>query len=548
MKRYITIILAVTALAYSTTAQDIGGTIFDPSAMTAMDMANASRVQFGSGSARSAAMAGAFVSLGGDISSMSQNPAGLGFYKRNEITLTPSMSFSNTASSVAKWEKNSTSKFALGNIGIVLKLRESSTGVTAINFGFGYTRTADFNYSISYTSGKGYGASSIANVFAKQLTSQGITSKAINGNYDENDYFRWNAIDPSNWGAILAYMGGLVGDGAGSGRWTRDMISNDAAVQEFSTIHSSGSAGEYNISLGLNVNNKLYIGASIGIPTIKINRDVYYGEQYTYDTKPSLNYRMTHFNYDQQSQIKGAGFNFKLGVIYSPIENLRLGLAIHTPTFYSMTYKYQAGLTSEVFAENNVDDYTLDNKGFIDPPLSNITPTLIDDNSYSWNYTTPTRLMFGASYIFAKRLTLSVDYERDWYNGMRVQNSPYGKHLYDNFFRESFKGSNALRVGAEFRLIPQVALRAGYGLWSGALRDDAAILSSPVIYRTDTIGAGAGIALAKWFTIDLAYQYCNERMTPFLAYYDNDNTNIASTIVDTQVKRHSVLLTLGFRF
>ncbi|MBR2961540.1 MAG: long-chain fatty acid transporter, partial [Alistipes sp.] len=78
MRRYIITILAIAALAYTATAQDIGGTVLSPSAMTAMDMANMSRSSAGLGSARSAAMAGAFVSLGGDVSSMSQNPAGLG--------------------------------------------------------------------------------------------------------------------------------------------------------------------------------------------------------------------------------------------------------------------------------------------------------------------------------------------------------------------------------------------------------------------------------------------------------------------------------------
>ena len=204
---------------------------------------------------------------------------------------------------------------------------------------------------------------------------------------------------------------------------------------------------------------------------------------------------------------------------------------------------------SEVFAENNVDGYELNSKGFIDPPLSSLTPTLVDDGGYSWKYITPTRMMFGASYIFAKRVAVSVDYERDWYNGIRVKNSPYGKHLYDNYFRESFKGSNELRVGVECRVIPQVALRMGYGLWSGALRDSNAILSSPVTHRIDTMSVGAGIALAKWFSIDVAYQFRKEHLTPYMAYYYTDATNdIAANIIDSKIGRHTVLMTLGFRF
>ena len=158
-------------------------------------------------------------------------------------------------------------------------------------------------------------------------------------------------------------------------------------------------------------------------------------------------------------------------------------------------------------------------------------------------------MLFGASYTIGQFAVISVDYERDWYNGIRVKGSPYGKRLFDDFARENYKGSNTLRIGAEVRIIPQLALRAGYGLWSGGLKDKHAIFSSPVIYRTDYVGAGLGIALSKAFFIDVAYQYTRNLMTDYkMFYYYGNGEDEASPKLSTKLLNHSVMLTLGFRF
>ena len=59
-----------------------GGLMMDRDGMMSNDMYSLSQVNFGFGTARSMAMAGAFTSLGGDIAAMGINPAGLGFFKR----------------------------------------------------------------------------------------------------------------------------------------------------------------------------------------------------------------------------------------------------------------------------------------------------------------------------------------------------------------------------------------------------------------------------------------------------------------------------------
>ena len=523
---------------------DAGGLVIDPSTMTAFDMFNTSTTQFSFGTARSAAMAGAMTSLGADASSMSINPAGLGMYRSNEITFTPMMTFGCSKSDAAAFEGGKSSRFGVGNFGLVAKLRESSTGITAINMGLAYNRLADFNYKYSFAT---MGAnSSIADVFAGQLAAAGITSTQLKGSYDGAGHFAWGNFDPTYWGAILGYKTGLVNDA--NGGWGRDMVGGGAAVDGYTTVESKGSAGEWVWSLGMNFGSKFYLGLSLGAATINRERHIYYGEGYNYNSAPALNYQMEHFNYDQVEKMKGTGVNLKVGAIYRPIEDLRIGVAFHTPTYYNITYSYQGGMTSEVKAVNNVDDYKLDENGYIRPALSDESILLIDDGDYSWAYTTPTRLMFGASYTVAKQLILSVDYERDWYNTMRLKDSPYGA-LYKGYIKDTFKGSNTLRVGAEWRFIKQMALRMGYGLWSGALRDKNAIYSSPVTYHTEYMSTGLGVALSKHFTIDATYQYSSSKTTPYKSFYGYDSSvDFASPTVNTTINKHNLLLTLTVNF
>lgn len=547
MRKIISLLCSLLLVCGVAKAQyDSGGLIIDPSTITAFDMFNSAHTQFNTITARSAAMAGAMTSLGADASSLSINPAGVGMYRTNELTFTPMMSFTRAKNNAQPFEGNSKNRFAVGNFGVVVKLRESSTGVTAINMGLSYNRLADYNYKYSFSNAGVAGNASIADVYAGQLAASGITSAQFKQNYDNFGNFRWSHYDPTYWGAILGYKTGLVGDT--SGAWGRDMVVPNAAVDNFTTVESKGRADEWVWSLGINFNSKFYLGMSLGASTISQEKHIYYGEGYRYSNNPQQNYCMEYFNYDQITQMKGTGINFKIGAIYRPIENLRIGVAFHTPTYYNVTYKYQGGMTSQVKAINNVDGYTVNSQGYIDPPFSEQTELLIDDGDYSWRFTTPTRLMVGASYTVAKQLILSVDYERDWYNTMRMKNSPYGP-LYKGFIKDEFKGSNTVRAGAEWRFIPQMAIRLGYGLWSGALDDNDKVYSSPIIYRTEYMSTGLGIALSKHFTIDLAYMYCKNDLTPYKTFYGyNANVDIASPTFRTSISRHNAMMTLTVKF
>lgn len=582
-----TILTACAALLFcgSAAAQapqyEFGGVALGNDAMSTSDLFSLSQQRFNFGTARSMAMGGAFTSLGADQASMSINPAGLGMYNRGEIAITPMMTFSRAStpgglapSGAMPYGSNSKNRFALGNFGGVFNVYEGTGRLLSVNFGVGYNRLADYNYNYAFEFAGSNRTSSIADAFSVMLEAGGAfvdTKGAITMSSNGLNASNWG-IDPFFWPAVGGYKTYLVDYDANEKLWYPAEIGENATVNGGASVQSIGSAGEFDISMGANIDNKLYFGFTLGIQNIYQKKTIYYGEGYNYaggngyntdqggeiavDANGApLNSVMQSMGMTQSATVDGAGVNFKLGVVYSPIPNLRLGMAFHTPTFYSLDRRYSMSLstasigpTSE--SDQRPHDYTSDTASDI----------LEDTGKTAWEFVSPSRLLFGASYTFGRMAIVSVDYERDWYNGIRVKNQPflpYGPAAADfkQDMKHYFKGSNTVRAGVEVRPLPMLAVRAGFGYNGSMLRDKETVLSSPAVARTIYYTAGLGFSLSRSVYIDVAYCYAKDTTTPYMLFYGNRyaadggaSEIYRSELYTTDFTRHNVALTLGFRF
>lgn len=535
---------ALLVVAGSASAQyRYGGFLMDRDGMMSNDMFTLSQTSFGFGTARSMSMAGAFTSLGGDLSSMGINPAGLAMYRSNEVSFSPIMGFQSAKNSAAAWGENSRSRFAMSNFGVAFNLYEGSGSVVNVQMALGYNRVADFNYNVGYSSESAPSAMpyrSINDAFVRQLGQGGV--------FPDSDGLNYAYGDAYYWGGMLAYNSWLLDpetDELGDYWTSANTIGANASVGHTVGEESRGSIGEYDVALAFNVANKLYIGATLGLQIVNWDRQIYYSEDYLYDSTPAYSDGTplaegavaSWMDYNQAVELDGTGVNFKLGVIYRPFESLRLGASIHTPTYYDINRTYQAYMASNF------------------NPSGDTTPALDDVGENSWVFTSPTRLMLGASYSFGRFAVVSVDYERAWYNGMRVKEVPTGFDIYPNEYRQefkdNFKGSSTLRLGAEIKPLPFLAVRAGYGLSGSALRNDEALYyNRPLNTRVACYSAGVGFALGR-ATIDLAYQHLEQNQTSYLLYYAMDESGVfdtASPYYSTSHKRNNVILTFGYRF
>ena len=538
MKTKFLIFGAIATLATTTASAQaqIGGRLMGMSDFTVTDMMQLSQQQYIFSSARSAAMSGAFTSLGADISSMSINPAGLGMYRSTEFTLSPAVLSSKMNSSYgAPYQQGdiNRTRFSLNNVGFTLNLYQGSGAITSATFGFSYNRLADFNSQSRI--GFGGESFSISDVFAQQM-------RGINYSQLQSDSYPYDNYDiyPNEWGGVLAYQTYLIDTLAGSNNlYGSGVLGDGVTVNPYLRSIRQGRIGEYDISGGINIKNKLYLGLTIGI------QDIYYQERLEYDESYNNNpLDLNYMLYDQSLIMSGTGVNFKFGAIYRPIPALRIGLAVHTPTFVSVTRTYNASMNTnlqEATGAVNISAYT-------------------NDLVFDYNFNTPTRLLTGISYTFGTTAIISADYERAWYNGMRLRKADASlRDLFKQDAKNLFRATNNVRIGLEIKPTQRFALRAGYGYYdtgvNKTLEKEGIMFNGPVALDSYNISGGLGYRFTPSVSLDFAYVYMRTNYSNYDLFYYDGPDNAGNSIVlgqpysiTTKQDRHVMTMTLGLRF
>ncbi len=472
------------------------------------------------GTARYVSMGGAFGALGADFTSTSINPAGLGVYKSSEFTITPSFKRSNIESSYNGLNaSDSRNRLLFDNIGIVLSYspyKSDENGIVNFNIGFGYNRTNDFH---SNSIAKGYyDNNSIINYFTNEATRQNLTPSMLTY---KNNYEPFNELGAGLWPMIMAWDTWLLfGYNDGTQSFESALFPNDSVDHENSIITDGGS-GEYDISFSMNLSNKLFLGATIGITDFNYTFNGSYSEFAKESNPADLDgNRFYSMEYNQFYETKGTGYNFKVGAIYNPIPSIRIGAAIHTPTFCSFEDTYSSSMKTD-----------FDTSGVV-AKFNSKSPT----GRYEYNFETPFKFIGSFAYIFQGKGLISIDVERVNYASMKFSNGGDGDNLNDlnieaeNTFRNVFN----FRFGGEYR-IGDFALRGGYAFYpspykSGFINDKANI---------SQYSGGVGYKSGN-FSIDMAYLHTVKKES--YVFYSGANP------VDTKIKDGRFLVTLGFRF
>ena len=549
MKRFLSIVALTLASAVAVQAQNTTGLILNRDIIPASTLLSLSQRE-SVGTARSMGMGGAFTSLGADMASFGYNPAGFGMYQRNEISATLGVGIAQAKNYNAyNATDNNAVRVAINNMGASFKVYEGSGKLTAINFAFGYNKTADFNYDMSYQSPMT--VSSLADAFADMANANGLTLNSQNKITDNRGYYDYD-MDPYFWGAVMGYKGGLINKGANG--WYPDEIANGAQMTQRTTLQSRGSAGEFSFAFGFNIDNIFYFGASLDIQSIARKQSINYSEQISYEqgAQPDATaypYQLTDFRYVQSVNVEGSGIGAKFGVVVRPVEALRIGFAVHTPTYYSMAYRYSASLTSAaISAGDNPYGWEVINGNVY---AEEFTPVLIDGGDYRWTFTTPTRLLAGISCSIGPYAVLSADYEYSFNRALRWSYTPANTGYTNAVFRNNLMGTHTVRAGIEAKPLPWLSLRAGGGFRTKSIENgyDFVAFSEPVADKLWYASAGLGFRLGKVTSIDLAYQYRNTRYTDYYSFYTKlGDTPNASPLYGLDIINHNVALTFAFRF
>lgn len=500
------------------------------------------------GTARFMSMGGAFTALGGDLSVLGQNPAGVGVYRGSEIGATLDLNVRGYKTSTPYGSSSdSQTKVFCNNFGYVGTAWIGS-GLRSLSWGATYGRVASFDRVTN-----GYNnptATSLTNYIASFSGGQKPGDLSFGDNY--NPYLDSDC----DWLSILAYNSFMINDLPGNqyiGLYQRG-TEGDAMY----TVRERGFVDEYNFDIAGNVSDMVYWGIGFGLTDISYTRDSYYSESMK-DARVAADggaYMTTGdagFELSNSKHITGSGWNFKAGVIVKPIPSVRLGFAVHTPTYYNLSHGYDATVDYSYFDPSKPESQ--------DNPMAGNEYT--NWASFDSRLRTPWRIMAGAALVISNQAIVSLDYERQAYNAMHVKYQ-YG-YGYDDFapddnvnnnIKDIFQGSNIVRLGLEYRVTPQLSLRAGYNVQSSNVKQAAADGNVEVLTSgtdpsftlndklTQYISCGIGYKYMGWY-FDAAYVHRN-RQSKFQAYTNWDG-NIAPSAKVTD-NFNSFVLSVGYKF
>jgi hypothetical protein len=453
-----------------------------------------------SGTARFTGMSGAYGAVGADFSSLSQNPAGIGLYRKSEFSITPLLSSNNTQS---KYLGNSNTDFRttlyLANVGYVMsvKLNENNgSHLKQIQFGFGMNRMVMFN-NRSIIDGLNNN-----NSLMLQYRDDADASGIDRSNLD-------------NFGAGLAYDVKLLYADTNN-VWQVDLPYGP--MQQYKTVETRGGISETVLSAGTNFDDKLFLGMTFGFPHINYQEE----STYTESDKDNLSPFLKSFQRTEYVNTKSSGFNFKFGFIYKPVEYIRIGGAFHTPTSYSNT--------TDTYGASMTADFDL-------PPLSNSNTTHFDASSpegtYDYKITTPMRALGSLAVILGQYGLISADYEYVDYTTARLRANDYSFQSENNTIRSNFAAANNFRIGTEWKA-GIYAFRGGYSMYGSPYKGES---MSGLGSRTG-YSFGFGIHEKAYF-VDFSYNHTDSKDNYYIYGYAPESKN--------DYNSNSFSFTLGFR-
>ncbi|WP_018613015.1 OmpP1/FadL family transporter [Segetibacter koreensis] len=482
------------------------------------------------GSARNMAIGGAMGSLGGDINALYVNPAGLGLYKTRELVLSPGFLFNNNKANFRGTDtKSNKSAFDLGTSGIVIGFNSRNSKWTNQAFSFGISQTANFNNFVSYKGSNNL--SSYTEQFTEELRNSGLSlDEALN-----NPGFAYGTAP-----AIYTYLIDTFPNGNGGYNikgLPEFLLEKNISLDQQKTIDTKGGIYELALGYAANMDDRLYLGGSLGIPIVNYSRFTKYRES---DPSGDPNNNFDYFEYNDYLTTKGFGVNGKLGLIFKPQEYIRLGLAVHTPTFYTLTDRQTTDLTSAT------ENYT-------SQPVRKVSSTQFTDGEQGktlYTATTPWKAIFSGSYVIREvndirrqRGFITADIEYVGYPGSNFkadgQNVTSADQQYyedlKGIIKESYKSAFNYRLGGELKF-NTVMFRLGGAYYSNPYKDKS--LNSHLAQ----VSGGIGYRNHGMF-IDLTYIHNLNKDVNF-PYRLTDKPN---TYAMQQNTRGNVVMTVGFK-
>lgn len=455
------------------------------------------------GTGRVLGVGGAFGALGAEFTSTSLNPAGLAMYRSGELVFSPALRFTRVDASLpgggAPYVERG-SAFRFDNVGIVFHTPPRRSRWKTYNVGIGLNQLANFNRDIYYA---GYAPGTVLNPWFEEARPQ--LQANPNG----------STLDP--------FTGGLAFETGAfyfqNNRPSYDFEGNENAdIRRTHTIAQSGRINELVFSMAGNYDERLFIGATFGVPFARYRFEGDYAEQ---DANDNVIY-FDELAFTEYYETEGVGLNGKFGIILRASQAFRIGTYFHTPTWWRLTDNF-----------NNAFLYQ-----FTDGTGTNRTTAQSPDGSFDYRLVTPWRAGMSTAILFDKKGFVSADVEWVDYSAARYNFTPRTANTalkeqerqVNNQIRRRYEGAMNIRLGGELAL-SVFRLRGGVSL-----------LGKPEVGEEGfNVGYSGGVGVkGQGFFLDLGVRTAAPvgTVVPYAG----------GPVVSTQGRVTDVMLSIGFKF
>ncbi len=532
------------------------------------------------GTARSMAMGNAVTALGGDLGAVTINPAGSAVAPYSQVTISPGLDISIRTTQgtplngqhpyFQKKMRNTNTAFAIPNIGFSLNWDTyASRGLKSFTVGFLMNQTQSCS-DRTFASGRN-STTSFMGSLAENAYLDGFNGGTL-GQDKSWDLAPWDYVaamhagliapwDPQPGAKADKFIGATEQPGKGNIKYI------DGELDQYFGRERHGVKNDYTFNFGMNFNDRIYVGLNLNINSLRYNSMEYmrevagegnFGFEYTDNNAPDPSTapkKWAEFHEGKMTSTydaDGIGFSTRLGVIWNAWKGLRVGAAIQTPTWNKIDERWTTDAITS-FSTGTM-------KG--ESPLGK--------NSY--RFREPMRASLGLAYVFGSQALVSVDYEVTPYQQMRFTSYDAfsDEFTYTNQDIKDFTGvGHQLRIGTEVKVIPSVALRAGYNFsTSGEYTIGNGERRMPVKAYVHEVGFGIGYSSKGSFFMDLAAKgtfHPDEYIMPYRNYVYEKDVETGEYLKDPEgflildpdflapeirnIRNNwKVVLTLGFRF
>lgn len=482
-----------------------------------------SRVNY-QGTGRMTAMGGAATALGADMFGIPINPAGLGMYRKGEVGV--SLSLLNGRSTSEYNSPTSSSSYATGfsnfsmpNIGIVFTNTNDAPNDgpwRSGSFAVSLNRLDDYERTFSYRGTNSAGSSNPMNSMRDWFVNVANTSE-INPNSLNNQLGNNNFVDDIFGAAYWNYMLNFDND---EGRYFT--IDPDVDAIQDEVVTESGKKQQLNFAYAGNYDDKLYIGANVGVLFIDHTQKRVYTEQSGQSGSTFQDFTLT-----QEESTSGVGVNLNVGALYRFSDRFRWGLSIQTPTALRLTEDYSADITT------NYNNLELSEGQSVNGIETRVRPSQLE-----YRLNTPLILRTGFSSFFSKNGFITAEMEYIPYQMMSLSTDFDPLRGDNSVIQNQYRAGINLKAGGEYRY-DNFRFRGGYAYYDRQMRQEF----DPERKGMHNITTGLGMRFAEYYAdISFVYNIINERYSRY------EHPSAPSFDVDTKSNRLFVTLSGGLYF